>query len=150
MGHYLVKESAMRRLIYALVPLSLPLMGCVQTSPYEPEIAELQAQEAQELGLTGLPVAEEIELGRQVAASQCADCHGIDKEDARRTDAPPLRYILADYDGDALAEDFRDGLKVGHPEMPQFQFGPKSTDLLLSYLMSIQEPDPSIHVTDEG
>ena len=57
----------MRRLIYALVPLSLPLMGCVQTSPYEPEIAELQAQEAQELGLTGLPVAEEIELGRQVA-----------------------------------------------------------------------------------
>jgi mono/diheme cytochrome c family protein len=143
-----VKESAMRRLIYALVPLSLPLMGCVQTSPYEAEIAEVTAEE--NLGLTGLPVAEEVELGRQIASSQCADCHGIDKEDPHRTDAPALRYILADYDGDALAEDFRDGLKVGHPDMPQFQFGPKSTDLLLSYLMSIQEPDPSIHVTDEG
>ncbi len=143
----------MRRLIYALVPLSLPLMGCVQTPQSETGLTETEVAEVtpeENLGLTGLPIAEEVELGRQIASSQCADCHGIDMEDARRTDAPALRYILADYDGDALAEDFRDGLKVGHPEMPQFQFGPKSTDLLLSYLMSIQEPDPSIHVTDEG
>jgi len=140
----------MRRLIYALVPLSLPLAACVQTPPSETGPAEAEVTAEENLGLTGLPIAEEVELGRQIASSQCADCHGIDGEDARRTDAPALRYVLADYDGDALAEDFRDGLKVGHPEMPQFQFGPKSTDLLLSYLMSIQEPDPSIHVTDEG
>ena len=143
----------MRRLIYALVPLALPLAACVQTPQSETELAEAEVAEVtaeEDLGLTGLPVSEEVELGRQIASSQCADCHGIDKENARRTDAPALRYVLSDYDGDALAEDFRDGLKVGHPEMPQFQFGPKSTDLLLSYLMSIQEPDPSIHVTDEG
>ncbi len=144
----------MRRLIYALVPLALPLMAaCVQTPPPEAELAEageIDITAEEDLGVTGLPVTEEVALGRQIASSQCADCHGIDKEDPRRTDAPALRYLLADYDGDALAEDFRDGLKVGHPEMPQFQFGPKSTDLLLSYLVSIQEPDPSIHVTDAG
>lgn len=140
----------MRRLIYALMPLALPLSACVQTPQSETLPVEAEVTAEENLGLTGLPIAEEVELGRQIASSQCADCHGIDKEDPRRTDAPALRYILADYDGDALAEDFRDGLKVGHPDMPQFQFGPKSTDLLLSYLISIQEPDPSIHVTDEG
>ena len=138
----------MRRLIYALAPSALILAGCMQTPPAAPEGIAVTPEE--NLGLTGLPVAEEIDLGRQIASTHCARCHGIDKEDAALPEAPPLRYVLADYDGDALAEDFRDGLKVGHPEMPQFQFGPKSTDLLLSYLMSIQEPDPDIHVSDEG
>jgi hypothetical protein len=139
----------MRRLIYALVPLSLPLMGCVQTSPYEPEIAEVTAQEAEELGLTGLPLPRKSSSAARLPRPNARTATASTRK-TTRTDAPALRYILADYDGDALAEDFRDGLKVGHPEMPQFQFGPKSTDLLLSYLMSIQEPDPSIHVTDEG
>ena len=102
------------------------------------------------LGLTGLPIAEEIELGRNIASQQCASCHGLDEEDAVRPDAPPLRYLLADYDDEALAEDFRDGIKVGHPDMPQFLFGPKSTDLLLSYLISIQEPAPDMDEEDEG
>ncbi|MBD3768985.1 MAG: hypothetical protein IE925_02480 [Rhodobacterales bacterium] len=139
----------MRRLMIALVPLAL--VACAQTPPgVTEEIEEIEVSPEENLGLTGLPVAEEIELGRQIASSQCADCHGLDKEDSRRPEAPALRHVLADYDGDALAEDFRDGLKVGHPEMPQFQFGPKSTDLLLSYLISIQEADPAIHVSDEG
>jgi hypothetical protein len=33
--------------------------------------------------------------------------------------------------------------KVGHPDMPQFHFGPLGADVLLTYLKSIQEPEPA-------
>ena len=129
----------MRRLMIALAPLAL--VACADTSaPAGPKPGVAQVEN---LGMTGLPVAEEIALGRNIASQQCAGCHGLDKGDAVRPDAPPLRQLLADYDDEALAEDFRDGIKVGHPDMPQFLFGPKTTDLLLAYLVSIQEPEPA-------
>ncbi|MCB9963177.1 MAG: cytochrome c, partial [Hyphomonas sp.] len=62
-------------------------------------------------------------------------------EDARRPDAPPLRHLLAEYDPEALKDDFREGVKVGHPDMPQFEFSPMETDMLLSYISSIQAPE---------
>ena len=136
----------MRRLMIAFVPLALT--ACAGAPADLPTDADVTPEE--NLGLTGLPVSEEIELGRNIASQQCAGCHGLDKEDAVRPDAPPLRYLLADYDDEALAEDFRDGIKVGHPDMPQFLFGPKSTDLLLSYLISIQDPAPDMEGEDEG
>ena len=140
----------MRRLTIALLPLVL--VACAETpEAVPPGVApEAEVTPEENLGLTGLPVEEEITLGRDIASQECAGCHGLDKEDAVRPDAPALRHVLADYDSEALGEDFRDGLKVGHPEMPQFLFGPKSTDLLLSYLISIQEPDPSRETSEEG
>ena len=81
-----------------------------------------------------------IENGREIAEMQCAFCHAIGAEgESPRTDAPPLRSVLADYDPDALADDFREGIHVGHKDMPDFDFGPIGTDSVLAYLISIQD-----------
>lgn len=80
-----------------------------------------------------------IEDGRTIAQSHCAICHGIDQDASLRADAPPLRYVLSLYPPESLAEDFRGGIHVGHQDMPDFVFGPLGMDVLLAYLVSIQE-----------
>lgn len=89
-----------------------------------------------------VPMAQQLAEGRDIAMHQCSVCHGIDKEDALRADTPALKHVLANYDGSLLQEDFESGLKVGHPDMPHFVFGPLGADLLLIYLRDIQE-DPT-------
>lgn len=81
-----------------------------------------------------------IENGRAIAGAQCAPCHAIGTQgESPRADAPPLRTVLAGYDPDALADSFREGIHVGHPDMPDFGLGPKGTDSVLAYLLSIRE-----------
>ena len=83
---------------------------------------------------------EMIESGRDIVEAQCISCHAIGLRDTSpRPDAPPLRTVLASYPPDVLAEDFREQVHVGHPDMPDFDFGPIGTDHVLAYLISIQE-----------
>ncbi|MCA8900834.1 MAG: cytochrome c [Hyphomonas sp.] len=124
----------MRRMMIALVPLALA--ACSQSAP--PPDAEAP-EEAH--GLTGLPLAEEIAAGQGLAEDNCARCHGLGQEDPPRTDAPALRHLLTGLDSEAIKDDFREGIKIGHPDMPQFEFTPMETDMLLAYIRSIQEPE---------
>jgi len=123
----------MRGPITALVPLTL--MACAQTPvPAPSQAAAIQTS-------PGDLLADKIERGRAIASRECASCHGLDNEEAEWPDAPALRHMLADYDSETLNEDFRQSVRVGHPGMPQFLYGPKTADLLVSYLVSIQEPE---------
>ena len=80
-----------------------------------------------------------IDSGREIVEAQCANCHAIGADDtSTRPDAPPLRYVLNDFAPDALAWDFRERIHVGHPDMPDFDFGPIGTDHVIAYLKSIQ------------
>ena len=89
----------------------------------------------------GIPYdAESIADGEKIAQSHCAICHGPGQEDSLRADAPPLRYVLSLYPPESLSEDFRAGIHVGHEAMPDFVFGDLGMDVLLAYLVSIQEP----------
>jgi mono/diheme cytochrome c family protein len=83
--------------------------------------------------------------GKAIAEAECGSCHATGRDDASpRPDAPPFRYVLAHYPSEPLADAFVEGLKVGHPDMPQFQMNPQGVDALLAYLQSIQrEPPPS-------
>ena len=82
---------------------------------------------------------EQIESGREIVEAQCSVCHAVGTDDqSQRMDAPPLRIVLTGYPPDALAEDFREQVHVGHPDMPDFDFGPLGTDHVLAYLISIQ------------
>jgi len=83
-----------------------------------------------------------IEDGRVIAGTHCSICHGLNGDDSLRRDAPPLRYVLSLYPPESLAEDFRAGIHVGHQDMPDFVFGPLGMDVLLAYLVSIQERPP--------
>lgn len=108
-------------------------------------VAEPQATapviDADALGIPTDP--DSIADGREIALSHCSNCHGVDQSDSLRADAPPLRYVLSLYAPESLAEDFRAGIHVGHEDMPDFVFGDLGMDVLLSYLVSIQEPPPA-------
>ena len=112
----------MTKLIVFLVFLAgLALAGCAGASLGD---AEATAQ-----------IAE----GRAIAQRECASCHALDRSTASpRADAPPMRDLLARYDKDALANDLIEGIKLGHQDMPQFDFNVIAADALVAYLRSIQ------------
>jgi mono/diheme cytochrome c family protein len=99
-------------------------------------------------GCSMLPAGEQqasaLADGKAIAETECGGCHATGRDDASpRPDAPPLRHVLAHYPSEPLADAFVEGLKVGHPDMPQFQMNPQGVDSLLAYLNSIQrEPPP--------
>ena len=84
--------------------------------------------------------AERIAEGLVIVQANCASCHNIEVSgESPREDAPPLRTVLGNYNAESLADDFREHIHVGHPDMPDFDFGPKGTDEVIAYLKSIQE-----------
>ena len=78
--------------------------------------------------------------GELVFEENCVACHATERNgDSPRADAPPLRTVLTDFNPEALAEDFREHIHVGHADMPDFNFNVKETEAVLAYLRSIQE-----------
>lgn len=89
--------------------------------------------------LTSAERAAMIEQGREIATSQCGNCHAVGlADDSPRLDAPPLRGVLERYDSAALAGNLMIGVRVGHPDMPLFHMGPGGVDALVEYLYSIR------------
>ena len=85
-----------------------------------------------------------LEYGKKITEDQCLVCHSVDgSQDSPRADAPPLSTVLANYNPNTLADDFREHVHVGHPDMPDFDFNVKQTEGLLAYLNSIQDDKAS-------
>lgn len=83
----------------------------------------------------------QVAAGRDVAEKQCASCHAIDRTSASpNRNAPPLRDVLAVNDPDRLAYRFIDAMRVGHDEMPLFDFDVRSADALIAFIQSISGP----------
>lgn len=80
-----------------------------------------------------------LELGQEIARTNCASCHSIDVSGASpRPDAQPLRTVFGRRSAESLADDFREHIHVGHADMPDYDFTVKETEGLLAYLASIQ------------
>lgn len=76
--------------------------------------------------------------GRDVAVRECASCHAIDQDMiSPLASAPPMRTLLSRYEPDMLANDLIEGIRVGHDEMPLFDFNVAAADSLIAYLKSI-------------
>ena len=69
--------------------------------------------------------AQSIADGRTIAEAQCSNCHALDQ------------------DAKIRPEDFQAGLHVGHNMMPDFVFGPLGAEVLLAYMVSIQQEPPA-------
>ncbi len=148
----------MRYLVYALAAAGFSLIaGCdraddtpatvaaeVTPEPDAPASVAVPTGPVIDAAALGIPTdADSIADGREIAVTHCSNCHGLDTGESLRADAPPLRYVLSYYPPESLAEDFRSGIHVGHEDMPDFVFGDLGMDVLLSYLVSIQEAPPA-------
>ena len=80
--------------------------------------------------------------GEQVAVQYCGACHAIGKTGASpNPKSPVFRTIFGKQPAGAIAEDLREGLKIGHKTMPRIQLAPEDVDALVAYLASIQETE---------
>ena len=85
------------------------------------------------------PVAGNAVEGRRIAEVYCSTCHAIGPiGESRHPVAPPFRTLSQDYEVNALAEAFAEGILVGHRDMPEFRLEPAQIDNLLVYLNTIQ------------
>jgi mono/diheme cytochrome c family protein len=89
--------------------------------------------------------------GWRIAKDQCSACHAIDATSpSPRPEAPPLRHVLELYPEEMLAERFIEGVRIGHDEMPKFDFTVRAADALVAYLKSIRSPTPADRETAPG
>lgn len=83
-------------------------------------------------------MSEKAKAGREIAERFCARCHAIEPEGkSPHESAPPFRLIVAKGHLENLEEALGEGIVVGHPDMPQFQFSPQNVGALVAYLKSL-------------
>jgi len=81
----------------------------------------------------------QITEGKALVAENCLECHSLSAANASPHElAPALNKVLENYNPNSLTDDFREGVHVGHPDMPDFDFGVKGTDEIIAYLKDIQ------------
>lgn len=84
--------------------------------------------------------AELIQEGGELANTMCGGCHAVGDEGASPNPAaPPLRAAYAGADQTQFAQQMREGLPAGHPDMPRFVFTPDQIDALTAYLGDLEE-----------
>ncbi len=82
--------------------------------------------------------AQDIDEGRRLAERRCAGCHAVGETGASpHASARPFRFIAAKGHVDDLQEALAEGITVGHPDMPEFEFTPDEIADFLGYLKSL-------------
>src|SRR5262244_4616117 len=77
--------------------------------------------------------------GRALAERMCSQCHAIGKSgQSPHVGAPAFRALDRRVDLDSFMERMREGLTVGHLDMPTFRFTREDARAFLLYLRSIQ------------
>lgn len=108
--------------------------ACSQSEAPEPS-AEAPAVQAPEVEMA------EFGEGEAIAETLCAVCHAVGAEgDSPHVDAKPFREFSENYPVSALEEALVEGIVVGHPDMPVWQFEPREVEALVDYIESVQDP----------
>jgi mono/diheme cytochrome c family protein len=94
-------------------------------------------------GFTGASLAQEptkqIEQGKLLAMTLCAECHAVGTTDASpRAQAPAFRALDRRIDLDTFFQRLREGVTSSHPDMPTFRFSREDARAFIAYLRSIQ------------
>ncbi|MEH6547358.1 MAG: cytochrome c [Sneathiella sp.] len=92
----------------------------------------------------GNVIAAEVFLGdavegKTLVESLCSRCHGTQTDTESPFISAPLLIELANkWPLDSLSEAFAEGITVGHPAMPAFEFTSREIEDLLEYLETLQ------------
>jgi cytochrome c len=77
--------------------------------------------------------------GLTYVRTNCAQCHSVDKVTASPLKvAPPLRTLHERYPVESLAESLAEGIRTGHPSMPEFQLDPGQVTDVIAYLKTLE------------
>jgi cytochrome c len=80
-----------------------------------------------------------IQRGRAFAQANCARCHAIGPTgESPLTTAPPFRTLHERYPVEDLMEALAEGIRTGHPGMPEFVLNENQIRDLISYLKSLE------------
>ncbi|WP_419914835.1 c-type cytochrome [Hoeflea sp.] len=90
-------------------------------------------------GVALAQVAPDVQRGRVLASTYCAECHSIDKVGPSPLSiAPPFRTLHENYPVENLEEALVEGIVTGHPSMPQFSFDPDQASNLIAYMKTLE------------
>lgn len=129
------RPARWRELVFAAGALAA-LAGCASTMA--PPEGEAEAQGWPGVAANSDPA--QVATGRQIAERECAQCHSVERTGkSPNAEAPPLRNVLAVNDADSLAYRFIEAMRVGHDEMPLFDFDVQAADALIAYIATISE-----------
>src|SRR5215207_8862506 len=77
--------------------------------------------------------------GQVFVRANCSRCHWIDKVSPSPLHvAPPFRDLHLRYPVEVLAEAFAEGIRTGHPSMPEFRLDPGQIRDVMAYLKSLE------------
>jgi cytochrome c len=83
--------------------------------------------------------APNVERGQMLARTNCASCHSIDKVTPSPLGiAPPFRTLHERYPVEALQKSLAEGIRTGHPTMPEFRFDPDQIGDFIAYLKTLE------------
>lgn len=78
--------------------------------------------------------------GRVFARTNCAQCHSIDQVGpSPLSEAPPFRILHESYPVETLEEALAEGIRTGHPSMPEFRLEPDQIADMIAFLKSLEE-----------
>jgi cytochrome c len=79
--------------------------------------------------------------GRAFAEQNCGHCHAIGMTgNSPLAKAPPFRALHERYPVEHLTEALAEGIRTGHPEMPQFdELDTEQIGDLISYLKTLEK-----------
>jgi mono/diheme cytochrome c family protein len=77
--------------------------------------------------------------GRAFAQANCARCHAIGRSGkSPLPKAPPFRTLHERYPVEDLTESLAEGIRTGHPAMPEFVLNKDQIRDLIAYLKSLE------------
>ena len=93
--------------------------------------------------LAGVGTAMALEPSQQrgltFAKTQCAQCHSIDPAGPSPLSvAPPFRDLHKSYPVEDLEEAFAEGIRTGHPGMPEFHLEPDQIADFIAFLKTLE------------
>jgi mono/diheme cytochrome c family protein len=139
-----MRTSRKTRPLMTAVILLAPLagLGACSTDETVRRDSILARSESEATGWSGAklgtPDAELVAAGRRIAERECSSCHAIDRTSVSPPQgAPPLRDLLFLNDPDWVAYRLIDAVRMGHDNMPVFDFDVRAADALIAYLETI-------------
>jgi mono/diheme cytochrome c family protein len=84
-------------------------------------------------------MSPEVQRGLAYVRTNCAHCHSVDRiTDSPLRIAPPFRDLHKRYPVEDLAGSMAEGIRTGHPTMPEFKLDPGQVVDVIAYLKTLE------------